>query len=109
MRLLGVDGQRVDLAAAGATAIRRSSYGSGGRSKSCAMPCRPSTSTSSTLRAARGQCQGEGRGDRGLACAALAGDHVQSHAVPIGVPRVHVSRLPNGHLPEPTTTLGSPH
>jgi hypothetical protein len=31
----------------GATAIRRSSYGSGGVSNSWATPCRPSTSTSS--------------------------------------------------------------
>ena len=33
-----------------AVAILTSSYGSGGTSKSCAMPWRPSTSTSSTLR-----------------------------------------------------------
>ena len=77
-RLLGVDGQRAHLAAAGRrSAIRSSLYGSGSMPNSWAMPCRPSTSTSRVRRPPRGQRQGERGGDAGLAGAALAGHHVQ--------------------------------
>ena len=41
------------------------------------------------LAAGAGQGQRHGRRHRGLAGAALAGDHVQPHAVPVGIPRGH--------------------
>ena len=77
------------VAVPGATATLRSSYGSGGTSKTCAMPCLPSTSISSTGLPVGGERQRERGGDRGLACPALAGDDVQPHAIPVGVPHAH--------------------
>ena len=52
-------------------------------SKSCAMPWRPSTSISS-MRRPGGQRERQRGGHRRLAGAALAGDHVQPHALPVG-------------------------
>jgi hypothetical protein len=78
-RGLGVDGQPDDLAALAPPATRTSVVGSGGTSKVWLMPWRPSTSASSTRFPAAGQRDGQGRGDRRLAGAALAGDDVQPH------------------------------
>jgi hypothetical protein len=57
--------------------MRRSSYGSGGVSNSWAMPLAASTSISSVRRTVRGERERQGGGDRRLAGAALARDHVQ--------------------------------
>ena len=53
------------------------------------MPCRPSTSISSTRLPLVASASASAAGDRGLAGAALAGDHVQPHAVPVCVPHAH--------------------
>ena len=88
-RLFGVDREREDVAAAG-------------RDRDLALFVRQRRAVEELgdalaaldlgeqhLAAAGGQRERERGGHRRLAGAALAGDHVQAHAVPVGVSRAH--------------------
>nr|BFE85461.1 hypothetical protein GCM10020093_080620 [Planobispora longispora] len=90
--LLGIEGQRVDVPAAGRDGDLPFLVRQRRQIEDLGDPLTPLDLDQQDLATFRGEREGECGGHRGLAGAALAGDDVEPYTIPVGIARTHVSK-----------------